>query len=205
MRLFVAIRPPAAVLDHLDAATAGFRALVGGGGPPALRWTAPEQRHVTLAFYGDVPDGVLASLAADLADVAAGVPPLRLELAGAGSFTRRTLWAGVRAAGGTDPTALVDLMAACEAAGVGLRGPAAATTHAPRDRRRAHLTLARVSARSRDVDLGAVVHALSVYVGPAWTATEIELVASELGKGRGGGPLHDVLERVPLGGGGHDD
>src|SRR5690606_5758789 len=39
MRLFVAIRPPAAVLDHVDAATADVRAAVGGGGPPALRWT----------------------------------------------------------------------------------------------------------------------------------------------------------------------
>ena len=42
------------------------------------------------------------------------------------------------------------------------------------------------------------VHALAVYRGPEWTADEVEVVASRLGEGRSGGPLHEVLATVPL-------
>src|SRR5690625_6166866 len=86
----------------------------------------------------------------------------------------------------------------------------------PRDRRRAHLTVARVSARQqRDsaeqrgrgrrparpaVDLSGITHALSVYRGPVWLAEEVELVQSRLGAGRGGRPLHAVVAVAPLSG-----
>ncbi|WP_367179064.1 2'-5' RNA ligase family protein, partial [uncultured Corynebacterium sp.] len=43
-----------------------------------------------------------------------------------------------------------------------------------------------------------LVRALSVYEGPSWRATEIELVQSRLGEGRSGGPLHEVVATVPL-------
>ncbi|WP_241246565.1 hypothetical protein [Micrococcus sp. KRD070] len=83
-----------------------------------------------------------------------------------------------------------------------------------RDRRRAHLTVARASGaaprpRGRrrgeprppapaTVLLAEAVHALAVYRGPEWTADEVEVVASRLGEGRSGGPLHEVLATVPL-------
>ncbi len=189
MRLFVAVRPPERVLAHLAAATEAVRGPQAG--PPALRWTPPEQQHITLAFYGEVPDGAAEDLAAGLADVVAAAPAPTLQLVGAGAFSGRTLWAGVRAA---DPAGLVDLMAAVDALGDAVGAP-----HEPRDRRRAHLTLARVGTRSRrGVDLAGIVHALSVYAGPEWTAGRVELVASQLGKGRGGGPLHDVLAALPF-------
>ena len=47
MRLFLAIRPPRAVLDHLEPAFDGVRDRAGR----ALCWTEPEQRHLTLAFH----------------------------------------------------------------------------------------------------------------------------------------------------------
>lgn len=43
-----------------------------------------------------------------------------------------------------------------------------------------------------------VVHALSVYSGPSWTATEIELVSSRLGEGRSGGALHETVATIPF-------
>ncbi|MDP9386758.1 MAG: hypothetical protein M3Q48_02235, partial [Actinomycetota bacterium] len=46
MRLFVAVWPPADVVDGLAALP---RPEV-----PGLRWTAPEQWHVTLRFLGEV-------------------------------------------------------------------------------------------------------------------------------------------------------
>src|SRR4051794_34164411 len=48
MRLFVAVRPPADVVDALAALK---RPHIPGG-----RWTTPEQWHVTLRFFGEVDD-----------------------------------------------------------------------------------------------------------------------------------------------------
>ena len=49
MRLFVAIAPPVAVLDELDALAGPLRT-----GRQDLRWTSREAWHVTLAFLGQV-------------------------------------------------------------------------------------------------------------------------------------------------------
>ncbi|PYF99790.1 2'-5' RNA ligase [Georgenia satyanarayanai] len=210
MRLFAALRPPAEVLDHLDQALQTVSPPWLGAGPPPLRWVAPEQRHVTLAFYGEVPDGALDDLAGALTAVAAEHDPLRLQLTGAGIFSRATLWVGARAL--DDDAALVRLMADCGAAGEGV-------SHLePRDRNRAHLTVARLSARQHreeadrrrrsrrgeqprapSIDLPALAHALSLYRGPEWVAEQIEVVQSRLGAGRGGGPQHEVVATLPLG------
>lgn len=198
MRLFVAIRPPRPVLEHLDAALEGVRDRAGR----ALRWTEPEQRHLTLAFHPDVPAGAVDDVVDDAARMAAEHAPPTLHLAGAGEFSHRTLWVGV---GGQ-----------ARELGALLASPWLADDDG-RDRRRAHLTVARVSASAPQARRGRrrrgeprepapatlllaeAVHALSVYRGPSWTAGEVEVVASRLGEGRSGGPLHEVLAAVPLG------
>src|SRR2546421_5205342 len=65
MRLFVAVWPPAAVLEQIAALP---RADEGG-----LRWTTPDQWHVTLRFFGSVPasEPVVEAMAG--ADLPAGV------------------------------------------------------------------------------------------------------------------------------------
>lgn len=196
MRVFVSIRPPAAVLDHLDAALDEVRTDAGR----LLRWTDPEQLHMTLAFHPRLGEGAVEDHAASIARIADETAPFGLELTGAGEFSRRTLWVGV----GGDTDALRSLMSA------DLLGDE------ERERRRAHLTVARVSAtavRGRggrrrrheeepaDLLLARAVRALAVYRGPAWTVDEIQLVTSHLGRGRSGGPLHEVLDAFPLTGG----
>ena len=57
MRLFVAIAPPAAVLDELDARVGPLRAR-----QEDLRWTNREAWHVTLAFLGQVDQPAVARL-----------------------------------------------------------------------------------------------------------------------------------------------
>ena len=66
MRLFAAIWPPEDVLDHLDLALASVRGAPSGLSS-AVRWSARETWHLTAAFYGDVPDGAVPGLTADLA------------------------------------------------------------------------------------------------------------------------------------------
>ncbi|WP_029135473.1 RNA 2',3'-cyclic phosphodiesterase [Nakamurella lactea] len=180
MRLFAAIRPPAQVLEHLNLALSVHRNGIGG----QLRWAPDEQLHITVAFFPEVPSGAVGEVARELVRLTEGFDPLRLAMRGAGTFAGRTLWTGV--AGDTEP--LADLMAA------GSRMEYAD----PRDVHRAHLTVARPSRRSHGTDLATIVHALAVYAGPEWVAESVELYSSQLGKGRGGGPLHEWIESAPF-------
>ncbi|TRW44902.1 RNA 2',3'-cyclic phosphodiesterase [Georgenia yuyongxinii] len=200
MRLFVALPLPAAVQEHLDLAvnalTDGAADGPGGrGGPHPVRWVPAEQRHITLAFFGEVPDGAAAGIQAALAVSLGGFGPLRLRLRGAGVFSRRTLWVGVQEdQHGTEPDRLLTLMARCEDVGEDF------TRMQRRDRHRAHVTLARLSARRPELDeLAGRAHALSVYEGPPWTAEHAVLVSSRPGAGRSGGPLYEVVAAIPLG------
>lgn len=208
MRLFAGFDLPTTVQDHLDLAVDALRGPTTPG-PSALRWVPAQQRHITLAFFGEVPDGAVPELAARLGAVAADAADLRLRLRGAGVFGRRTLWVGVQEVGAPEAGAqeraadgagarLADLMAACEAAGAAVRGGDGPP--APRDRHRAHVTIARLSTRrGAPEDLPGRAHALSVYEGPAWDAGAVTLVLSRPGEGRGGGPLYEPVERFPLG------
>lgn len=141
--------------------------------PPAGagRW------HLTLAFLGEVDDP--EPLRVPLRAAAAGCSPLTLRLAGSGEFRRSgAVWVGLDG----DVEALRSLAAAvaaaCRAAGIRLE-----------DRPyRPHLTVGRRPALDPA--------RLASYSGPPWTATEVELVRSHLGR-----PVrHEVLDRFPLGG-----
>jgi RNA 2',3'-cyclic 3'-phosphodiesterase len=201
VRLFAAVRPPAEVLDHLERALVVARA-----GSPAddargpVRWTPAGDRHLTLAFYGGVPEGVVPELVAGLAALAAEVEPFGLALRGAGLFDRRTLWTGCTG----DLAALTTLMDGASRLGVEVTGRAD-----ERRRSRAHLTVGRVrdQARRRTVRreapgvaaVAVLAHALAVYEGPSWTVRRVELVRSELGAGPGGAARHELVESLALG------
>lgn len=197
MRVFAAVQPPPAVLEHLENALAVVRggapasARPRSGSPTGLRWTAPEDRHITLAFFGEVPEGYLDDLTQGLDDVARQHDVFEAALRGAGLFDGRTLWVGC--AGDGWPGLMAD---AC-ALGTELLGRA-------EDRRsRPHLTVARARpARGRgagpDALPGALAHTLALYTGPAWAVTELVLVRSQLGAGPGGHPVHDVVHRSAL-------
>lgn len=210
MRLFAAVRPPDHVLDHLEAAldviAADPRAGVGGHRDP-VRWTARESWHVTVAFYGEVPDGATGELTERLDALAAQVEPFELTLRGSGVFAGRTLWIGV----GGDTA-----QGAALAAGAAELGAEVTGRQDHRVRSRLHLTFARVTDRGRRARPGRgrtrdgaapaaadhLVRALSVYSGPSWRVDELLLVSSRPGEGRSGGPLYTDVAALRLGGGG---
>jgi 2'-5' RNA ligase len=209
VRLFAAVLPPPRVLDHVEHALAAVRGPAeesGAVGP--LRWAPPEDRHLTLAFFGEVSAGGAQDLVGGLAGIAAGHEPFDLQLRGAGVFDRRVFWIGV----GGD----VDVMAALTAQCVDLGG-AVTGRQDSRVRSRAHLTVARVRSqhrgrsgpyRRRGEDSGSgpdrvasLAHALAVYSGPLWTVEDVVLVESRPGEGRGGGPAYEAMETFTLGAG----
>jgi len=87
-RLFVAIRPPAAI-----------RAILLGamGGISGARWQSEDQLHLTLRFIGEVDRHRAGDIHAALGAV--HQPPFEIALSGIGAFDRRgwpdAVWAGV--------------------------------------------------------------------------------------------------------------
>ena len=122
VRLFAAITPPRRALDHLENALAMLGPLPPprerpnrpGRGPRGHRhhvataspWTPRSTWHLTLAFFGNVPEGAVPDLQAALAATTQDLAPFTIYLAGAGAFRNTVMWVGV--GGQTSP--LVDAM-----------------------------------------------------------------------------------------------
>ncbi|MGH3933830.1 MAG: RNA 2',3'-cyclic phosphodiesterase [Pseudonocardiaceae bacterium] len=180
MRLFVALVPPGEVIDELKASTAPMRELV-----PGLRWTRPEQWHVTLAFLGEVGEHVVDELTRRLSRAAARHPPLSLSFGGGGRFGHQVLWMGVRG----DRDGLCRLADSVRAAARRSRLRLEQRPYRP------HLTLARADAA---VDLRPLVGRLVSWQGLPWVAVRLHLVRSRLGAGPGGSALHEPIAGWPL-------
>jgi 2'-5' RNA ligase len=104
IRLFAAVPVPADIAEGLIRRQQGL---------PGARWRTPEQMHITLRFFGDIPQNVAQDVDAELSRVSGR--PFEVVLAGAGSFGEgrevRAVWAGVEAS-----EALDRLASRCEAA-----------------------------------------------------------------------------------------
>jgi 2'-5' RNA ligase len=166
-RLFVAVWPPEDVLDLI--------ASVPRPDVEGLRWTTPDQWHVTLRFFGNVG---LDEASATLSNASA---PATTAVLGpeTGRFAKRILHVPV----------------------AGLDGVAEAVVRAtekvgrPPEPRpfNGHLTLARAKDRRRGVDLRALVGAP---LAATWPVSEVCLVESHLSPK---GANYEVVENVSLG------
>ena len=176
----MSIEPPASALDALNAELGRTRAVA----PHGLRWTRPEHWHLTLAFFGDVPDADVPGLTEALG-AAVGDAPMSLRLAGGGCFGDRVLWVGLAG----DVHALRTLAAAtadaARSSGVDLEDKGF----------RPHLTLAR--AGKERADLRPAAAELAQVVGPVWPVSAVHLMHSRLGKGPGGSALHEPIATWP--------
>jgi 2'-5' RNA ligase len=87
-RLFVAIRPPAAIRSTLLGAM---------GGISGARWQSEDQLHLTLRFIGEVDRHLAGDVHAALGAI--HQPPFEIALNGIGAFDRRgwpdAVWAGL--------------------------------------------------------------------------------------------------------------
>lgn len=168
MRLFIAVWPPPEVVDVIAAMPRPEN--------PALRWTTPDQWHVTLRFLGSVDDTGYAELRARL-DACVFPGPAHAELGPEiGRFGQNVLQVPVS---GLDRHAQA-VTAATEDLG-----------ESPSDAFVGHLTLARVRGRAR-------FH-LRPYCGTpisaAWEADEVTIVRSRTAP-QGG--QYEVLDRRSL-------
>ena len=187
--MFVALVPPEPALEDL----AEFLAPRHEAGPE-LRWTVPEQWHVTLAFLPDVADRHLDDLVERLGRAAARRTPFRTVLVGGGAFPDATrakvVYAGVRPLDEPGSTELGRLAtgarAAASRAGTTVEGGAF----------HPHLTLAR---SGRPIEASRWLRVLDSYRGPEWTALEVALIASHLGEGPRRRPRYERVATFEVG------
>ncbi|MGW7578970.1 RNA 2',3'-cyclic phosphodiesterase [Streptomyces sp. NPDC054765] len=188
MRLFAAVLPPASAIEELAAEVAQLKKLPAAG---RLRWTGHDSWHYTLAFYGEVPDELVAELHERLARAARRRAPYALRIAGGGRFSDRVVWAG---ADGDRPAmrTLADAAAA-----------AARRTGIPMDEQHRpytpHLTLARN--RIPGLDLRPYATALKDFAGASWTVGALALVRSHppVPGVAGKQPRYETVGSWPLG------
>ena len=184
MRLFVAIAPPPAVLDELDALAAPLRTA-----RQDLRWTSREAWHVTLAFLGHVNSSAAARLLPRLERATQRHRRFRLAFSGAGAFPAQAranvLWSGL--SGDRGALARLAQSVAAGASRAGAPPPDQGRRFQP------HLTLARCRLPA---DVTEVVAALAGYQGQPWTADRIHLVRSQLGATQP--PRYATLASWPL-------
>lgn len=166
MRLFAAVVPPEEVLDEVSGAIAPYVGQV-----PGLRWPDRVTWHITLGFFGEVPERVLPELEVRLARAVRRHSALDLAFDGFGAFSSvrraRVLWAGVT---GDSMIRLADSVKA------GARRAGAAETDEKRFH--PHLTLARAKT---ETDLRPLVESLSGFSGSPWRAEHVRLVRSYTG------------------------
>lgn len=187
MRLFAAVTPPSAAVEHLDS----FLEVRREAAP--LRWVPAEGWHLTLAFMGEADPWRLDELGERLERAAGRRTRFELALAGGGAFPNvaraKVLWAGLdlTSEAHTELTRLATgARAAATKSGIEVDG----------QRFRPHLTLARLG---HPGEVSRWVRLLDAYRGPAWTVETLTLVESHLGEGPRGRPRYEVLGEYPLG------
>ncbi|HEX8573372.1 MAG TPA: RNA 2',3'-cyclic phosphodiesterase [Allosphingosinicella sp.] len=174
-RLFVAIRPPAAI-------RAGLLGLMGG--VAGARWQTEEQLHLTLRFIGEVDRHMARDVDAALSAV--HHPAFEVAVNGLGAFERRgepvTLWAGLAP---QEPLRALHKKIDQALVRVGVEP----------DRRAymPHITLARLPRGAGPV--GSLVEQSGGAGSPLFPVVEFHLIESRLAPD---GPLYSVVERYAL-------
>jgi len=156
----------------------------------AVVWVRDEHLHLTLRFLGEIEPPLDGSIAALLEELAESAAPLALRLGQPGFFGRedapRVLWTGL--AGQTEA-----LAAFARRLELGLRRLGVEPSP---QRFKAHLTLGRVKACRPDL---LAAHLSAPPLPLEFALREVRLVRSTL---KPDGPVHDVLTRPILTGGG---
>jgi RNA 2',3'-cyclic 3'-phosphodiesterase len=187
VRLFLAVELNPHERRAIRQATAPMRKAAS-----EARWVAEENLHLSIKFFGELPDTAPAELTELLAPVGASHQPFDLRVSGLGAFPNlrspRVVWMGVQ----HDPRLELmhhDVESACAAHGYPLDARAF----------RPHITIARVREELPVANARALALAARavVYKG-VQQVNELSLVQSALGPG---GPHYTKVASIPLGGG----
>ena len=139
-----------------------------------VRWVAPGNIHLTLKFFGNVPDDEIETLAQAAREAAAETAPLQLQATGAGAFPSpnapRVVWLGL----GGDMVPLTQLFYRLEKGFATLGYPPEGRAFNP------HLTLGRVKSPANRDKLARLLAKLPPVDWPPFEVKELILFQSVL-------------------------
>ena len=183
MRLFIALRVPATVREHLREVQSLLRAADAD-----VRWEQVAKLHCTLAFLGDTPEEKLADVVDAVISGANGFPPVAAGFGGIGFFPdasrARVIWEGIDEPSGSIPGLREAIVRELDERGVGCD---AKPFHA-------HITLGRVRS-PRGVRRLTTIAESCTLGHPLVTIPDIAIVRSVLSSA---GSTYQDLRTVPL-------
>ena len=173
LRLFVAIPVSDAVREEILRVQRELQPLAPRG---VVRWTKPEQFHLTLRFLGDVSSDCVAGLQESVRAVCSGEPALHLQAQGVGFFPNarspRVIWISI-----TDgENRLADFQRKIEGAVQPFSAGAGSERFA------GHVTLGRFN-QYKWLDINELIASwktMKSWKFGEWTVREIEIIRSEL-------------------------
>ncbi|WP_336974968.1 RNA 2',3'-cyclic phosphodiesterase [Sphingobium aromaticiconvertens] len=171
-RLFVAIRPPAAIISNILAIMSGIE---------GARWQNDAQLHITLRYIGEVDRHRAQDIAVALDHIA--FAPFEIALSGVGNFQRKgrldSLWTGI-----TPVDHLEHLHRKIDRACIQCGLPPEGRAYLP------HMTLARFGRIAGSADHFMAQHA--GLISTPFMVRDFCLFESELGQG---GSTYQLIER----------
>ncbi len=183
MRTFIAIFPPPEIRESLLEAARGLSA------EQNIRWSRPENVHLTLKFLGEVPEENLDGVRGVLGRICERRGPFEAAISGFGAFPSsrkaRVVWADI-----TEGRDALRALAEDLEGSLASLGFARETRHAFRP----HVTLGRARGRPVGLEL-----AETGPRGPRFPVREVVLVRSVLGEA---GAAYSALASYPLSEGG---
>lgn len=184
MRAFIAIELPKEVrnrlADLLGDLTVDFR---------AVKWMRPDQIHITLKFFGELPESALSSVEVAVAEVCRRVHPFPVSVRGTGAFGSgdriRVLWVGIEDSTGE----LARLQGAIETRLEPIGFPGEGRPFRP------HLTLGRLREPARIPPLAKALRQRAAFDGGTFSALRLVLFSSTLIPA---GPIYRAVHEWPL-------
>jgi RNA 2',3'-cyclic 3'-phosphodiesterase len=170
IRLFLALDPPEEMLREIGRIQNRLRERIHGD----VRWVRPEAIHLTLKFFGDIPECDVANISSVAGRAAAGVQPFDLTIGGVGVFPDphrpRIIWLGM----GGEAVRLTTFQQGME--------PVLEEIGFPPEERpfRPHLTLGRIKTPKGLTGLAGVLEKGEMYAAGRFTATGLCLFKSDL-------------------------
>jgi RNA 2',3'-cyclic 3'-phosphodiesterase len=187
IRTFIAIELPA----WLKTAIAGVQKSLKRN-IPGIRWTAPDNIHLTLAFLGDVRPEDTVRISGALSETAGNAAPFSLHAKGLGAFPGlsrpRVIWMGIGGDAGCLEALSRDLNDHLETIGFS----------AEKRRFSGHLTLGRVKDNINVFGLMDCVKEMKNFETPRFTVNEAILMKSDL---RSAGPVYTKIHTSVFTGG----
>lgn len=170
IRAFLALDPPEEILREIGRIQDRLRKLIHGD----LRWVRPEGIHLTLKFFGDVPENAVVNISTVAGKAAAAVGPFELAIGGTGVFPDpsrpRVVWLGMNG----EVAQLATFQQGLERALRKIGFP-------PEERPfRPHLTLGRIKSPKGLTGLTEALEKEKTYTAGLFTASVLSLFQSEL-------------------------